>query len=78
MSIPRRYAAVVTKALSHLRFITDVYHVTTQLMAYRAVMNVKVSSGLSLAHPYPNTRVNLVSLGLGQLSASHALLHFGR
>ena len=45
---------------------------------YRAVMNAKVFGGLPLARAYRNTSMNLASLGLGQFSVSHVLLHFGR
>jgi hypothetical protein len=41
-------------------------------------MDSKRSGNLPLAHSYISTRKNLVSLRLGQLSVSHALLHFGR
>ncbi|GEM_PF-6196811 len=52
--------------------------VTTQLTADRATVNTELAGDLPLAHAQVIAGVTLVSLGLGQLSVSHALLHFGR
>lgn len=54
------------------------HRVAAQLSANRAVVDAKLSGNLSLAHADTPLGVNLVTLGLGQLSVSHALLHFGR
>jgi hypothetical protein len=41
-------------------------------------VNTELAGDLPLAHAQVIAGVTLVSLGLGQLSVSHALLHFGR
>ncbi len=69
---------MVATLLGLLRVIPLGRRVTTQLPTHRAVMNTNSSGDLSLAHACTPVSVNLVSLGLGQLSVCHALLHFGR
>nr|WP_240724554.1 hypothetical protein [Halomonas borealis] len=52
--------------------------VAAKLTADRAAVEAQLSADLALAYAQVITGVDLVSLGLGQLSVSHALLHFGR
>ncbi len=76
--LPGAAAPVIAKGLSLLRIVAPSSIVTAQLSTDHAVVDAKLSGDLSLAHADIPLGVNLVSLGLGQLLVSHALLHFGR
>ena len=69
---------MITAGLRLLRIVTAVGGVSTQLPADRAVVDAKLSGYLASAHAQVITGIDLGSSGLGQLSVSHALLHFGR
>ena len=76
--LPSGAPAVIAEGLGPLRIVAIRDSVSAQLTADRAVVDAKLFGDLSLAHADTPLGVNLVSLGLGQLSVSHALLHFGR
>lgn len=76
--LPGSASPMITAGLRLLRIVTAVDGVSTQLPADRAVVDAKLSGYLASAHAQAITGIDLVSLGLGQLSVSHALLHFGR
>lgn len=69
---------VIAKDLSLFRSVAPSGVVTAQLSTDRAVVDAKLSGDLSLAHADTPLGVNLVSLGLGQLSVFHALLHLSQ
>ncbi len=74
----RDYRSLLAFSAVLLRIVTAVGGVAAQLPADRAVVDAKLSGDLTSAHAQVMTGIDLVSLGLGQLSVSHALLHFGR
>lgn len=76
--LPGGATPMITAGLRPLRIVTAVGGVTAQLPADRAVVDAKLSGDLTSAHAHVMTGIDLVSLGLGQLSISHDLLHFGR
>lgn len=69
---------MITEELGLLGIIATGGGVAAQLTTDRAVVDAQHPADLALAHAQVMTSVDLVSLGLGQLSVSHALLHFGR
>nr|WP_263433931.1 hypothetical protein [Chromohalobacter salexigens] len=75
---PGRTPPLITKGLSLVGIVAIERGVTAQLATDGTVVNAQRSGDLPLAHMNTLLGVNLVSLGLGQLSVSHALLHFGR
>lgn len=75
---PGGASALITCRLGLFRRKTTGQPVALYLAANGAAMNANGLSNLSLANAGLKIGKNLVSLALGQLSASHALLHFGR
>ena len=69
---------MITECLSLLGIIAISGGVTANFTATRAAVEVQLPADLALAHAQVITGVDLVSLGLGQLSVFHTLLHFGR
>jgi hypothetical protein len=74
--LPGGTTPLITEHLSLLGIVATRGGVTAQLKADGAVMDAKLSGDLPLAQVMAG--VDLLSLDLGQLSVSHALLHFGR
>lgn len=75
---PGSASALITCRLSLFRRITTGQTVALYLATNGAAMDTNGLSYLSLANAGLKIGKNLVSLDLGQLSVSHALLHFGR
>lgn len=71
-------SSVIATSLSLFGIIATGRRVAAQLTANRAAVEPQFPSDLSLAPAQVMAGVNLVSLCLGQLLVSHALLHFGR
>lgn len=69
---------LITERLSLMGIVAIERGVTAQLATDSTVVNTQRPGDLPLAYAETPLGVNLVSLGLGQLSVSHALLHFGR
>ena len=69
---------MITECLGLLRIIAISGGVAANFTADRAAVEVQLPADLALAHAQVIVSVYLVSLGLGQLSIFHALLHFGR
>lgn len=69
---------MITAGLRLLGIVAAGDGVAAQLTADRTAMNADLSGDLPLAHTQVIAGVDLVSLDLGQLSVTHALLHFGR
>ena len=76
--LPGGAAAVITEGLGLLGIVATRGGVPAQLTADRAAVEPQLSADLALADAQVIAGIDLVSLGLGQLSVSHALLHFGR
>ena len=76
--LPGKPASPVAEDLGLLRVITMAASVATDLPTDRAAVNAKLTGDPALACPGLKMGKYLISLLLGQLSVSHALLHFGR
>ncbi len=68
---------MITVGLRPLEIVTAGGGVLAQFPADHAVVDARLSGDLTSAHARVMTGMDLVPLGLGQLSVSHALLHFG-
>lgn len=77
-SFPGGTAPAITEGLGLLGIVATGDSVAPQFTADRAAVETQLPADLPLAHAHVIAGVYLVSLGLGQLSVSHALLHFGR
>nr|WP_051051876.1 hypothetical protein [Halomonas titanicae] len=75
---PGGASALITSRLRLLRRIASLKPIALYLPANGAAVNPNSFGYLSLADASLKISKNLVSLGLGQLSVPHALLHFGR
>jgi len=75
---PGAASALITSRLRMIRRIASRKPIALYLPANGAAVNPNRLGYLSLADARLKISKNLVSLGLGQLSVSHALLHFGR
>ncbi len=69
---------MITTELRLLWVVSTGGGVAAQLTADCAAMDAQLPADLTLADAQVIAGVDLVSLGLGQLSVSHALHHFGR
>jgi len=69
---------MITECLSLLGIIVISGGVAANLTADRAAVEIQLPADLALAHAQIIVGVDQVSLGLGQLSVFHTLLHFGR
>ena len=69
---------MITMELRLLWIVATGGGVAAQLTADGAAMDAQFPTNLTLTDAQVIAGVDLVSLGLGQLSVSHALLHFGR
>lgn len=76
--LPGSAAPMDTEGLRLLGIVAARGGVAAQLTANRAAVEAKRYGNLPLAYAQVMAGVDLVSLGLGQLSVSHALLHFGQ
>ena len=74
---PGDASALITSRLRRLRRIASLKPIALYLPANGAAVNSNSLGYLSLANASLKISKNLVSLGLGQLPVSHALLHFG-
>ena len=75
---PGGASALITSRLRLFRRIASLKPIALYLPANGTAVNPDSLGYLSLADASLKISKNLVSLGLGQLSVSHALLHFGR
>ncbi len=69
---------MITEGLGLLGIIAIGGGVAPNLTADSTAMEIQLPAGLALAHAQVIAGMDLVSLGQGQLSVFHALLHFGR
>ncbi|MDF9434628.1 hypothetical protein R5R73_01995 [Salinicola sp. LHM] len=76
--LPGGAPSMITTDLCLFKVVADGGGVAAQLTTDRAAMDAQHPADLALADAQVIAGVDLVSLGLGQLSVSYALLHFGQ
>lgn len=76
--LPGGTPPVITENLGLLNIVATGGGVAAQHTTDRGAVESQLSADLPLAHFHVIAGVDLASLGLGQPSASHALLHFCR
>lgn len=69
---------MITYGLGLFGIIATGGGVAAQFTTDRAAVEAQLPADLPLAHAQVIVGMDLVSLGLGKLSVSRALLHFGR